>query len=162
MSAVPLMNLADALARLSGVRSCAGGYVARCPAHSDREASLSVREGEGGRVLLKCFAGCPFEAIRDALGGRAWPRSLGLLNPTLRPVLDDAKRTEIARRVWHESKPATGTLAEIYLHARGITMPIPPTLRSHANLPASDWHVPTGDGRGSRTRPDGHADRRGP
>src|SRR5205823_2000033 len=30
--------------------------------------SLSVGQGEGGRVLLHCFAGCPYEAICAALG----------------------------------------------------------------------------------------------
>lgn len=40
----------------------------QCPAHDDRKASLSVTEGADGRVLLKCFAGCPAEAIVAALG----------------------------------------------------------------------------------------------
>jgi hypothetical protein len=40
------MNLVETLARLDGVRPCAGGYVARCPAHDDNDPSLSVREGE--------------------------------------------------------------------------------------------------------------------
>ena len=44
-----------------------GGYLVQCPAHEDRNPSLSVTE-EGGKVLVKCFAGCSYEAIRDALG----------------------------------------------------------------------------------------------
>ena len=128
------MNLAGALARLEGVRRCAGGYVARCPAHSDREASLSVHEGKGGKVLLKCFAGCSFEAIRAALEGWPPPRSLGLPASNPRLALDDTKRTEISRRIWRESKPAAGTLVEIYLRSRGIVMPVPPTLSFHCAL----------------------------
>lgn len=42
-------------------------WTARCPAHNDRRASLSVSEGREGRVLVKCHAGCSFEAIRAAL-----------------------------------------------------------------------------------------------
>jgi len=38
------MNVADALARLKGVRPCAGGHVACCPAHDDHHPSLSIRE----------------------------------------------------------------------------------------------------------------------
>jgi hypothetical protein len=44
------------------------GYMARCPAHDDSTASLSVREGDDGRVLVKCFAGCSVEQIVAALG----------------------------------------------------------------------------------------------
>ena len=40
---------------------------ARCPAHDDRRPSLSATLGSDGRVLLKCHAGCTFEAILSAL-----------------------------------------------------------------------------------------------
>ena len=43
------------------------GWTARCPAHADRSPSLSIREGDGGRVLLYCFAGCSVESICAAL-----------------------------------------------------------------------------------------------
>lgn len=42
--------------------------MARCPAHEDRVSSLSVGEGEEGRVLVRCFAGCTVEMIANALG----------------------------------------------------------------------------------------------
>ncbi len=41
---------------------------ARCPAHDDRVASLSVRGAEDGRVLLTCHAGCETSAVVDCLG----------------------------------------------------------------------------------------------
>lgn len=40
----------------------------RCPAHGDKTASLSVRLGDDGRVLLHCFGGCSFNEIVAALG----------------------------------------------------------------------------------------------
>lgn len=45
---------------------------ARCPAHDDGQASLSVGRGDDGRVLLHCHAGC--EAV-DVLAelGLDWP-----------------------------------------------------------------------------------------
>jgi hypothetical protein len=43
------------------------GWSAKCPAHDDRRASLSVNEGEDGRVLVTCHAGCTFEKICSAL-----------------------------------------------------------------------------------------------
>ncbi len=37
-------------------------------AHSDKRPSLSVNNGEDGRVLLKCFAGCTVQEIVGTLG----------------------------------------------------------------------------------------------
>ena len=73
-------TIADWLDRLEGVRKSGTGYKARCPAHDDRNPSLSVTEGAGGKVLVTCHAasGCTFEAIRDALwpqGAAAGPRA---------------------------------------------------------------------------------------
>lgn len=51
-----------------------------------------------------------------------------------RPTLERAPRnsTEAARRLFKASKPARATLAEAYLHARGITLPLDfPALRFH-------------------------------
>ncbi len=65
----PIMNasLELILARLRGVRHRNTGWSALCPAHPDRNPSLSVRE-QNGRVLLHCFAGCSVQAICAALG----------------------------------------------------------------------------------------------
>jgi DNA primase len=56
------------LERLEGVKTHNGYYKALCPAHDDGEPSLTVSEGEDARVLLKCFAGCSFGAVVEALG----------------------------------------------------------------------------------------------
>jgi len=54
---------------LDGVTTHNGYFMAFCPAHDDRrERSLSVKEGEDGRVLLKCFAGCATEQVVAAIG----------------------------------------------------------------------------------------------
>ena len=49
-------------------RRAGDGWSARCPAHGDRRPSLSIRTGEDGRALVKCQAGCSFEAVLQALG----------------------------------------------------------------------------------------------
>lgn len=46
------------LSRLEGVRKVGGDFVARCPAHEDRYPSLGVAEGDDGRALVICRAGC--------------------------------------------------------------------------------------------------------
>src|SRR5258708_38315742 len=56
------------LANLKGVRTSLRGWKACCPAHADREPSLSIRLGEQGQGLLKGFAGCPIERITEAMG----------------------------------------------------------------------------------------------
>lgn len=43
-------------------------WLACCPAHGDRNASLSVREADDGRVLIHCFAGCSVHEIVAAAG----------------------------------------------------------------------------------------------
>ncbi len=62
------MTARDLRARLKGARGAEDKYTACCPAHQDRQPSLSVREADDGRLLLKCFTGCTIEAIVGALG----------------------------------------------------------------------------------------------
>lgn len=64
------MNARDVLHALQGVKRSGDGWTARCPAHDDKRNSLSVKEGDGGRVLLYCYAGCSFQEINTALGIR--------------------------------------------------------------------------------------------
>jgi hypothetical protein len=56
------------LDRLRGVRRNADGWSALCPAHDDRNPSLSVGVGGEDRVLLHCHAGCEYTAIIEMLG----------------------------------------------------------------------------------------------
>lgn len=56
------------LANLEGVKRSGEGWAARCPAHDDRHASLSVGVGADRRVLLDCHAGCGAEAVVERLG----------------------------------------------------------------------------------------------
>ena len=66
------MDTSQILDRLDDVRSTGEGkWMACCPAHNDRRASLSISRGEDGRTLLRCHAGCDVDAILDALGLKA-------------------------------------------------------------------------------------------
>ena len=62
------MSLTDFLDRLKGVKQSGDGWQARCPAHEDAKASLSIAAGKDGRILLKCFAGCSVESVVGAVG----------------------------------------------------------------------------------------------
>ena len=61
-------RILDLLESRGRVRSQAGYHMAQCPAHDDNQASLSVKQGTDGRVLLNCHAGCDTAAVVDALG----------------------------------------------------------------------------------------------
>lgn len=56
------------LSKLHGVKEVAKGWSARCPAHEDSRASLSVSETTDGAALVKCHAGCTIAAIVTAIG----------------------------------------------------------------------------------------------
>lgn len=58
------------LAQLENVRGNNGRWMARCPAHDDRIASLTIAEGNDGRVLVHCFGGCPVDDVVRAVGMR--------------------------------------------------------------------------------------------
>jgi len=60
------MTAEQLLTRLSGARRNGGGWIARCPAHDDKNPSLSVHDVEG-TILLHCFAGCSFDEIVSAI-----------------------------------------------------------------------------------------------
>jgi hypothetical protein len=58
------------LSRLDRVRKSGQGWTARCPAHEDRTASLSITGNVAGdgRVLVHCFAGCSVGDVVAAAG----------------------------------------------------------------------------------------------
>lgn len=61
-------EIEDVLRELSKVKKTAKGWVACCPAHDDENPSLSVSEGDDGKLLMYCHRGCSFENIVHALG----------------------------------------------------------------------------------------------
>src|SRR5262249_41442791 len=55
------------LSRLRGVRCNGNGWQALCPAHDDRNPSLSINVRDD-KILIHCHAGCSQEAVLAALG----------------------------------------------------------------------------------------------
>ena len=56
------------LSRIGKKKRAGRGWTGLCPAHDDKEFSLSIGRGAEGKVLLKCHAGCSVAAICEALG----------------------------------------------------------------------------------------------
>jgi putative DNA primase/helicase len=61
------MPLDAILAKLQRVRREGKGWKALCPAHADKNPSLSITERDG-KILLCCHAGCTLEAVCSAAG----------------------------------------------------------------------------------------------
>ncbi len=137
---------------------------ARCPAHEDHSPSLSLTDGNNGNVLLKCHAGCSYADIRAALEAGGMDRSAlrGNLNfdperdaeRRVKAQADQRKRSDQSRRLWEVAQPIYRSVAETYLRRRGISCPLPDTLRyvetcwhpSAKRLPALISYVSGGDG----------------
>ena len=143
------MSDAQTITRALGGRWHGAYGTACCPAHEDRHPSLSLRDGRDGRLLAYCHAGCDWTAVADALRGLGHLPGRGEAPAPLDPARRRAReregrqearrRAEQALRCWQGTRPLAGTPAEAYLRGRGITGPLPRTLRFH---PAC-WHGPT-------------------
>jgi putative DNA primase/helicase len=69
------MNVERVLARLAAMRRVGSGWQALCPAHADKNPSLSIHSRDN-KILLHCHAGCSQEAVLAALGIEARELSL--------------------------------------------------------------------------------------
>src|SRR5262249_52245036 len=116
------MNAATIAAKLGDARREGRGWRCRCPLHGGR--SLTLRDGDGDRLLVWCFGGC------DRLEVLAELRRRGLLDgrainyrPPPRPSnWEDAARTARALAIWRKARAASGTVVERYLARRGILL----------------------------------------
>ena len=58
------------LEHVEGVQNKGNGFWALCPAHDDHDPSLHIQEGDDGRALVICRAGCEQARIMNALKTR--------------------------------------------------------------------------------------------
>jgi hypothetical protein len=134
---------AEAIAKALGGRKVGREWKARCPAHNDRKPSLSIRDGNDGKVLVRCRSGCTQESVITALrnrglwtgkGSKRLKGTASVDTTSSQDRADDAKRSKSATKIWQSTQPAKGTVVETYLAARGLQLPLPPTIRFHAGL----------------------------
>jgi len=122
--------------------------VAPCPVcqpsrRADQNA-LTLTDGRNGRLALDCKkSACAFLDILAAAGVRSGdytpPDAATLAQREREQKAEAEKRATQAKRLWDEALPIAGTAAETYLRGRGITCPLPPTLRFHGSC----WHGAT-------------------
>ena len=58
------------LEHVEGVQKRGNGFWALCPAHEDHTPSLHIQEGDDGRALFICRAGCDQPRVIAALKAR--------------------------------------------------------------------------------------------
>ena len=136
---------AETIAKALGGRRAGNGWTSCCPAHDDRNPSLSISATKAGKVLLHCHAGCNQAQVIDALRSRGlW--DFGTEIPVRRRSYKGERRRDkplgqnnagagqYALSIWQNSVPAQGTLAESYLQSRGLRLALPSTLRFQSRL----------------------------
>ena len=65
---------AEQVAQALGGKKVGSQWMVPCVAHDDRTPSLGITEGPDGKVLVRCYAGCPQDAVISALKALGlWP-----------------------------------------------------------------------------------------
>lgn len=105
------MRVDEILQKLDQVRKTGAGWTARCPAHEDRKASLSIAIGSEDRILVKCFSGCRTPDILRALGLRE--------ADLFAEKAPGAKRPARAAASWGSEAKVCGRPTYIYRQADG-------------------------------------------
>ena len=106
--------------------------------------ALTIAYGRNGGLVLDCKkSACAFLDILAAAGVTSGsyksPDPETLAKREAEQLKEAERRAAQALAIWKESLPIDGTVAETYLRGRGITCPLPKSLRFH---PAC-WHSAT-------------------
>ncbi len=136
----PTLSAREISRVLGNVTKEGRGWRCRCPVHDG--VSLNVADGDGGRLLVKCWAGCdPLDILaelrrRGLLGDRLHQHSDDRHRPPREQQHADGSGIISARKILAESK-----IEPIpYLKTRALKTTSLPTLRLHRGL----RHAPTG------------------
>jgi putative DNA primase/helicase len=121
------VSTAEQIGRALGGRKTGQQWMVQCVAHADRTPSLSLRDGDGGRLLVHCHAGC------HALDVLAGLRNLKLLEGRFSPPDDvqpqiqhrtpptsDRSAMELVLQIFAEAVEPRGGPVEVYLQGRGL------------------------------------------
>ena len=134
---------AETIARALGGHRAGTTWMARCPVHEDRSPSLSITTGNDGKVLVRCHAGCDQRDLIAALLQRGLWQTNGRVSGIAfnhrrrlaeEPDAEALQRSAAALAIWQASQATQGSPVGTYLRSRGLDLPVPPVLRSHAGL----------------------------
>ena len=105
---------AKEIAKALGGRKAGAVWMARCPAHDDRNPSLAIADANSGKVLVHCHAGCDQRDVIAALQAQGpvestgqgprpiFPKSRSAVT-SANPIATTTNRTEAALAIWRAS-----------------------------------------------------------
>lgn len=129
-------------------RAGSNRWLACCPAHEDRQPSLSISMGNEG-ILLKCFAGCETSDVAGALGltmrdlfhsDALKLATAPFVAPSIAPPISLGLQPW-AQRIWDESKPLSGVALDYLESRRCVIPPDDGDLRWHQAIKHPSGHV---------------------
>ncbi len=140
MHDTPLQKVLSAVESVTGkpAKRNGRGWLANCPAHHDDNASLSIAEGDDGRALVRCFAGCSFQSIMSACGLEprdAMPEKHSSPKPRPMPASKPAPKFESMAAAISAMERTRGKSSHIYTYHDGHGEPCGAVLR---------WDTPNG------------------
>src|SRR5215472_6388575 len=134
-----MTSAAKLAAALDGHRQ---GQNWRCSCPLNCGYTLSLCDGDDGRLLAYCFGGCEFSDIAAALvqyglldDGDYVVDTPQLVEPENATAEELARRIERARQIYQQAMPAAGTPVEAYWRSRNIALPVPGVIRFHPRCP---------------------------
>jgi len=137
MNATPIDLMLRKLYEATGyeAKQNGNGWSARCPAHDDKRPSLTISEGDDGRALLDCKAGCTPQGVVAAVGLTMQDLFSANLSTSTQPSQTQGNRQ--CRRQTKE-KPTEKT----YQSAKAATEALEQTHGKRSD----DWTYHDGDG----------------
>ncbi|WP_419816141.1 DUF7146 domain-containing protein [Glacieibacterium sp.] len=137
------VSLRDVVARRVQLKPRGREFLGLCPFHDERTASFGISEDKG---MFHCFGcGANGDVIRfvmlseglEFLEAARWLQGgdFPAVDPLVRQaalIRDDAERLAKiadAQALWSSAIPAAGTPATVYARSRGITAPLPGSIR---------------------------------
>jgi len=134
------MKAAEIATALGDARREGRGWRCHCPVHGGH--SLVLADGDGGRLLATCWAGCAAKQVFAELrhggyldGNRPVPQMAEqIAKRRAAEDMDRRRRLADALELWGQTYRASGSIVETYWRSRGIILPIPATIRLHRML----------------------------
>ena len=123
-------QLSKVLERLTGVIKSGNGFKALCPAHDDHNPSLSISEGDDGRVLICCHAGCECKDILVAIDlpmKDIMQESNGVYIPTTKA--DNGKYYKTAKEAIASLSSYLGEYSQYWTYYDDVLEPVAVALR---------------------------------
>lgn len=130
----------------AGERRIGGRSFWLCPFHNEKTPSFTLTPDGGRYICFGCGAGGDVLDFVMRVEGLSFAEAVAFLSgspTTPRPAKAAPARPASARSVepcavalklWREARPAEGTPIEAYLRRRGLTLPIPASIRHHPGL----------------------------